>query len=176
MRSRNVLAAPVRRVNTALVVMSGDAYADALFEDCWAALTSDSIENFYPSFRAWYYGKVIPDVRLGRRQLSVVRSFDRVIALAIAKNDEKEKKICTIWVDPIARGRGNGARIIDQSLKFLGTDHPLITVPEEKNKYFLSLMQKYRFEKKQSIRGLYRPNAVEVIYNEQFKVSDESRN
>jgi len=135
---------------------------------------------YYPTFDTWYHRSIIPGFARGSRDILIVKetSFPENIAgIAILKTAEKpfkNNKICSLYITPLARGHGTGAKLIAESLAILQqrsrSPRVIITVPEEGLRYFSHEPQFERFLEdrgfllKERVLGRYRPCKVEFIY------------
>jgi GNAT superfamily N-acetyltransferase len=88
------------------------------------------LETIYPGFRHWFDNKVQPGLVAGTRYLDVFEHNEKLAGIVIAKNEDGEKKLCTVWVHPDFRGHGIGIRLIKAACLWLGTDRPLASVSE----------------------------------------------
>lgn len=88
------------------------------------------LEAIYPGFTHWFDSKVQPGIIAGTRYLNVIEHDGMLTGIVIAKNEEGERKLCTVWVHPDFRGRGIGGRLIKAACLWLGTDRPLASVSE----------------------------------------------
>lgn len=132
-------------------------------ERLWPTLSH--LEGTYPGFTSWYWNKVMPGLSRGTRHLFWVGSLDAPSAVAILKREAGESKICTAWVAESERRRGHGRRLLDESIEWLGEAYPLFTVPAERYAEFEPLMQRLDFVETARIVSLYRPGAVEHVFN-----------
>lgn len=127
----------------------------------------------YSSIDAWF-NKVINEINNHpeNREMFICLSndggFPSILGLIILKKTHCEKKICTLKVDEGYQKKGIGSELILKAFDFLETDKPLITVPEEYEKAFSRILNKFGFEKTDGIQGLYRENKIEYIYNGHF--------
>jgi hypothetical protein len=123
-----------------------------------------SLEDSYPNFRNWFYQKVAastPDAR----QMFVATHNDGIVGVCIAKRSPSERKLCTLWVHPEFRNSGVAGILARPVFRWLGTDKPLFTVPEERLREFRGLLNAWRFAQPNPIRGFYRPDKVEYVFN-----------
>lgn len=90
----------------------------------------------------------------------------KIVAILIVKNKNGEKKICTIRVDEAYRNQGIGSALMKKALEYLGTNKPLITVPEECCPMLKRLLDKYEFNLTSQKLGYYRQGKIEYFYNE----------
>ena len=137
-----------------------EATAGALL---WPALTS--LTAVYPGFENWYWGKVLDGVANGRRKIFVVGAAEQPLAIAIAKRELDENKVCTLWVSPRARGSGIGSELLGEVVDWLDDQSPLLTVPAERYPEFVPLVRRYGFVETARMRSLYRPGVVEHVFN-----------
>lgn len=121
----------------------------------------------YPGIAIWYRDKVVPGLRDGTRHLLRIERDGVLAGLGIAKNEDIERKICTVRVAPAFANRGIGVRIFDGLLKWLDDDQPHLTVTEYKLPLFERIFDYYGFQLNSVRAGHYVPNAVELGYNEQ---------
>ncbi len=119
----------------------------------------------YPDIRQWYFNKVLPGLNDESRYLKLIERDDRIVALGIAKKSDDEYKICTVRVSQDHIGKGFGIMVFDDLLKWLGIDQPNFTVNESKLPQFERMFDYYGFKKTSYCNGLYRPDSIEVGYN-----------
>lgn len=132
-------------------------------EEVWLRLKH--LEATYPGFRSWFWSKVAPGVGAGERRVFTHTGRDGVDGAVIAKSDDRERKLCTIWVAPAARGRGVASDLVDEALDWLKDPHPLLTVPDERLAELTPLVRARGFRLTQRIRSCYREGRVEHIFN-----------
>jgi hypothetical protein len=124
----------------------------------------------YPGFADWFWGKVVPG--LGRtRRIFRVGPVSQPAALAIAKLEGGEAKICTLWVSPTERESGHGRALFGEAIQWLGVERPLFTVPEERLAEFAPLLSRFSFKRTASIESLYRAGSVEHVFNGASRVA-----
>ncbi|MFX4238774.1 GNAT family N-acetyltransferase [Aliarcobacter butzleri] len=128
-------------------------------------LILEDIQRFYPEFRHWYSSKVIPGLVNGSREILTEYRDERLIGIAIVKNTQEEKKICTIKVLPEYQNKGIGIKLFKRSLSLLNTNKPFVTVPEERFNEFHKIFTYYGFQLTQILEGYYREGKKEYIYN-----------
>jgi GNAT superfamily N-acetyltransferase len=120
----------------------------------------------YPGIEQWFTQKVVPGLRTGERLLLPVERDGELIALGIAKKASTERKICTVRVAPGYAARGLGVRLFDGLMKWLDDDRPHLTVNAAKLPAFERIFDYYRFGLTSSQLGRYRPDRVELGFNE----------
>ena len=123
------------------------------------------LEQMYPGFEDWYWGKVVPGLSNGTRQLFIEERGSRIIAAVIAKAEGAERKLCTVWVHPAYTGQKIGVRLMDEAKSWLGTNKPMISVPEERVEEFRSIFIRWGFELTQVLDSYYRPGRKELVFN-----------
>lgn len=120
----------------------------------------------YPKFFIWYWSKTIPELLQGKREIFIVLIGYTIVAVAILKKGEDEKKICTIFVVDKYRGKGIGKKLLKKCFKYLGTTQPLISIPEYKIHQFDSIIKKYAWKKVQVLDyGYYNSFSREIVFN-----------
>ena len=123
------------------------------------------LDRYYPCFEHWFFKKVRLDIATGKRKILLKKSNDKVIAVAILKKYAEENKICTFRVAEGARRNGVGTELMRESLDWLQSNNPIITVNEENAPEFEGFLTKFDFNKTAILDSLYRPNKREIIYN-----------
>ncbi|WP_217355598.1 GNAT family N-acetyltransferase [Ruegeria sp. HKCCA4008] len=121
----------------------------------------------YPNIERWFTDKVVLGEFLGTRHIVRFERDGRLAALGIAKDEDGEKKICTVRVHPEYFGRGLGVRVFDHLLNWLQVDRPLLTVSEKKLLLFQRLFDHYGFVQTSVTPDLYRKGVSELGFNEQ---------
>lgn len=124
------------------------------------------LSDDYPGIDCWFALKVIPGLRSGTRYLLQMERDGVLVGIGIAKNEEDERKICTVRVAPSYAGRGMGVRLFDGLLKWLDDDRPHLTVTQGKLPAFERIFDYYGFAVTSAQQGRYVPHAVELGYNE----------
>ncbi len=123
------------------------------------------LSSDYPGLAAWFAAKVAPGLRAGTRTLHRLERGGRLTGLGIAKNEDGERKICTLRVAPERQGHGDGLRLMDAMLEWLDDDRPHFTVAEAKLPAFERIFERYRFVESWRRRGLYVPERTELGFN-----------
>lgn len=133
--------------------------------DVFDALESAGVAAFYPDFRGWFFGRVVPGLRSGQR--CIVPSFaDGMLAgVAICKRTAAERKLSTLWVRDVSRNRGISVGLAQEAFAWLGSWQPLFTVPEERIGEFNGLVRAWSFPEAIAHRDLYRSGRVEHVFN-----------
>lgn len=141
-------------------------------------MITDFICEDYPNHRNWYINKQFPGIFGEQRNILFARNPenpDEIISMACLKKDEEEKKICTIYVSEKCRGLGIGTAIIEESMKWLGTRKPLITIADYKLGMFEPIIRKYNWELVESVSGLYNDNYQELCFNGTLTKTNEEK-
>lgn len=148
-----------------LVHFSSARTAAAQADSEWIRNLVSNFAVYYPEIDGWFTSKVLPGLASGSRKILVDLDHGQLNALSILKKSEAEKKICTFWVAPRARGCGVGRRLLTSSMTWLECDNPLLTVPEQEIEGFRGLLSKTGFQLSQCVHGAYRPGSVEYVFN-----------
>ena len=129
---------------------------------------TDFICEDYPKHKEWYFHKQIPRIFTPSGEILFARSEEdenKIIAMACLKKDEEEQKICTLYVSDKCRGLGIGKAIVDESMRWLGTTKPLITLADYKLEMFKPIINKYGWELTEVVSGLYNDRSQELCFN-----------
>ncbi|RTE08237.1 GNAT family N-acetyltransferase [Paenibacillus whitsoniae] len=131
------------------------------------------LSESYPDFENWFYNKVIPEVgsKKGEREIIVVVSkiegHPQVIltGIAILKNKEQEKKICTFRIHEDYRDSGIGSELFEKCFEYLGTRKPIITISSDRKEMFENHIKKFDFFETEVLKDYYKDNTIEYVYN-----------
>jgi len=121
--------------------------------------------QYYPNFQAWFFGKVVPEIESGKRQLLIEHRSNQAAGIAIVKLN-CEKKLCTLRISDQFQNRGVGIRLFERCFDVLETDKPFLTVSEEKLPEFQRIFDYYGFEVSSIRKDLYRKGKNEHFFNE----------
>lgn len=128
----------------------------------------------YPNISIWYK-KVIEEIDNNPEEREMFISlYDKdsklsISGIMILKNKIDEKKICALRIKDEHQRLGIGTEFLIIAFEYLKTKKPLITVPEEYIGVFSRIFEKHNFQQTEKIKGLYRKDKFEYIYNEKFK-------
>lgn len=123
------------------------------------------LEHEYPFFKEWYYEKVKNGILLDKRDIVFAMVDEHIAGVSIIKNDNDEKKLCTLRVSESFQKRGIGKSLIEDSLMALDTRYPLITVNSSKNYQFKRLFDYFGFKQVQCYKAYYISFLDEISYN-----------
>lgn len=124
------------------------------------------LQEEYPDFEKWFFGKVIPETlsKSNKRKVFTAYCENNLAGILITK-DAEEKKICTLRVLPNYRNLGIGHQLMDCAIKTLNLAKPLITVSDCHIDEFSNLFREYDFNLTEFQYGLYRENHLEYVFN-----------
>ncbi|RUX42502.1 hypothetical protein EOA33_31745 [Mesorhizobium sp. M4A.F.Ca.ET.050.02.1.1] len=146
--------------------LSGDAFS------IYGWLERAGVHQFYPNFRSWFFGKVLPGLDTGERKIITSYVEGTPAGVAICKRAETERKLCTLWVAPALRERGVAKSLASYAFDWLESDRPLFTVPEERIGEFAGLLRIWSFSAPRVYPALYRSDRAEYIFNSRVGISD----
>ena len=106
----------------------------------------DFIGEDYEHLCEWYWSKAVPWVFSNRMEFFLALDCNKVIGVLIAKKENDERKICTLFVSSEYSHKGIATRLINDSFEFLETTKPIITFSEYKLHQFMPIMQKYGWQ------------------------------
>ena len=129
------------------------------------------LEICYPLFSEWLE-KVFKELETtDKRKIILCTTNDifNVVGVAIIKNTEEERKICTLRVSEPYQRQGIGSNLLQRAVQELKTPLPLITVSEIYLKDFKPFLYKHGFKLKDKVKSLYKKDQYEYFFNEKFK-------
>ena len=130
-------------------------------------LLTDYNHAQYQDYLKWYYTKNIPRVLDGSGEIIFYLDGLIVAGLSILKKDETESKICTLLINEEYRKKGYGKELLESSFDFLGTDKPLITIPQKRIEEFNSFINTYNWQETERT-DIYL--SEEIIFNGPKKI------
>lgn len=128
----------------------------------------DFICEDYPKHKSWFYKKHLPETFIHDSGRDIIFAYDNdknIYGTSFIKEDNIEKKICTLFVDEKARGLGVGTILVEKSMQILNTTKPMITITDYKLPMFKGLIEKYGWEKTEEVYGLYNDKYKELVFN-----------
>lgn len=140
-------------------------------------MITDFICKDYPKHKEWYFTKQLPAIVGEERNILFVRNpenQEEIISMACLKKDEEEQKICTLYVSDKCRGLGIGTSIVEESMKWLGTTKPLITLADYKLEMFKPIINKYDWQLTEIVSGLYNNRSQELCFNGTLTKNNEN--
>ena len=90
-----------------------------------------------------------------------------IVGLTILKKTEEERKICTFLINEDYRKKGYSKKLMEDAFLYLGTDKPIITIPEKRIKEFQKIIDAYNFIQTSTINDYY---SEEYVFNENQKM------
>lgn len=122
------------------------------------------------NYKDCFFTQHIKNILYGEdRDIFFVRdSLDKIIGLVSLKKDCIESKICTLYVLESYRGFGIGQILMDEAIKFLGTDKPLITILDYKINLFLPFIEKYDWRISNVVKHLDNDQINEFVFNKKL--------
>lgn len=123
------------------------------------------LETEYPSFKVWFYFKVLPGIARGERTIILNKNLSEIAGISILKKSINENKICTLWVNKKYQAKGIGQNLLENSIEILKDGKPLISVSESRMGEFRPLLEKFNFSLKNSYLSIYKKDAFEYSFN-----------
>lgn len=128
------------------------------------------LNKTYPGYKEWFYTKQIKGCLTPNRNIIFVKNKKgKIIALSCLKKDEKERKICTLFVSDKYRKHGIGSLLLEESMRFLETTKPLITFTEDKLPMFKGMIAKYNWKLTKIVDGIYNDGVKEFCFNDNIE-------
>jgi len=125
----------------------------------------ENFKNEYPDIKQWFYKKVLKGIKTKNRTIILKIYNSKLCGLAILKHNNKEKKICTLYVKENFRNRKLGTELVEQSLYILNCDKPLVTVSSKRLIEFSNLFRKFKFELYAAYPDYYVKGLTEYTFN-----------
>lgn len=119
----------------------------------------------YPNFADWYFNKVVNGLVNGSRSFIIEFRDGKFAGVAILKDTENEKKICTLSINDEFKSKGLGYKLFEKSMRLLNTDKPLASVSEDRLPEFEKIFDKLGYQYSAEYSGLYLPNKSEFSFN-----------
>lgn len=121
--------------------------------------------DLYPNLFGWYYQKVIPTLNKTRHIIIAIDSnTNAMVGFIIVKND-KERKICSLYVLEKYRGQKIGKTLLEKGMQVIKMQKPLVTVSNRVLDYYLPLFVKSGFTLRYIYRDYYVKGDAEYVFN-----------
>ena len=125
-------------------------------------LLTDYNKLQYPEYYKWYYQTNIPRILDGEGEAIFYLDGFQIVGLSMLKRTDDEAKICTFLIDEEYRKKGYSKMILEDSYDYLGTEKPLITIPEKRLDEFSKIIEAYGWVPSETTDEYYSP---EIIFN-----------
>ena len=126
-------------------------------------LLTDYNKLQYPEYYKWYYQTNIPRILDGEGEAIFYLDGFQIVGLSMLKRTEDESKICTFLIDEEYRKKGYSKMILEDSCDYLGTERPLITIPEKRLDEFSKIIEAYGWVPTETTDEYYSP---EIVFND----------
>ena len=129
-------------------------------------MLTEFVKKDYPNHKEWFFTNQLPETLYSeKRNILFVKDKDEIIGLANLLNNENEKKICTLYVKPEYQRRGIGSMLVEESMKWLNTKYPIISLTSERYSIYIPLIKKYNWKLTRRINGFYKDGVEELFFN-----------
>ena len=125
-------------------------------------LLTDYNKLQYPEYFKWYYQTNIPRILSGEGEAIFYLDGFQIVGLSMLKRTDDEAKICTFFIDEEYRKRGYSSLLLEDSFGYLGTESPIITIPENRLDEFSKIIEAYGWVPTETTDKYYSP---EVVFN-----------
>ena len=125
-------------------------------------LLTDYNKHQYPGYFIWYYQTNIPRILSGEGEAIFYLDGFQIVGLSMLKRTDDEAKICTFFIDEEYRKRGYSSLLLEDSFGYLGTESPIITIPENRLDEFSKIIEAYGWVPTETTGKYYSP---EVVFN-----------
>lgn len=128
---------------------------------------TDWISKDYPNHFNHYYGKYVPGLLNGEREIISCYIDGKIVGTAFMKKDSKEKKLSTLFVLESFRGQKIASELLRYGFSWLGTSRPVATIADFKLEQFKAIIQQYHWEVSRVLdMGYYNSHSREYVFNE----------
>ena len=124
------------------------------------------IKEYYPNYESWIENVVQSGLSNNTRKIRVLKNDNKIAGLSILKDTPDEKKICSLFIHPEYRGESWMYSIFTDSLMYLKTKKPVITIPSTIIKKYHGLIFSNQWKNTSKINNRYQPGIVEYGFNE----------
>lgn len=122
------------------------------------------IEKDYPNYKKWFYNTHINGCILGSRNTIFITYQNKIVGLVNLKKEE-EVKISTIYVLEEYRNKNISNILLEQSLNYLETTTPFITINKNKLYMFGNIIKKYNWKLTEIVSNYYKEGSIEYCFN-----------
>ena len=124
-----------------------------------------SLDQYYPDISNWYHYRIVNELNDSNCILLHAYQNEKLVGVSIAKKGIDPKLRC-VRISKELESSGLGIKLINRTLDEMETDKPMVTVSEELfHQYSRAFHHYYDFKIEQVLKGLYRENKLEYIYN-----------
>lgn len=128
-------------------------------------------KSTYPEYGTWFINKHVPGIFIGTRDTIIATYKNRLIGVANIK--PSENKLCTLYFDPMFRYQRLGTKLVEESLKYLSSSKPLITMPSSYINDFKNIIKRYNWQLTDCIDDCYSKDVTELIFNGKLSLSNK---
>lgn len=163
MKRNNNIAEEIKVYKASEFINEHEAFVEIISN---AYNITDEVCTSYSNYFKWYWEKVVPNILKGTRDVIIVTANDEIAGVAIVKKEDKERKLCTIFVKQEYRDRKITTRLLEESFSFLETTTPLVTISEDKLDMFQGIIKKHNWNQTQVLpKGYYNNTYREIVFN-----------
>lgn len=120
----------------------------------------------YPNYANWFINKHIPGLYNGNRDTIIAVDKNKQLIVGVCNIKKgKEKKICTLYLDPSYRRNKLGDQLVRIAVEELECDKPLITMPSTSIGQFKNIIKTFDWQITDVVKNMYKDNTNEIIFN-----------
>lgn len=128
---------------------------------------TDWISSDYPDHFNHYYGKYVPGLLNGEREIISCYIDGKIVGTAFMKKEPEEKKLSTLFVSEAFRGQKIASELLRYSFSWLGTSRPVATIADFKLDQFEPIIRQYHWAVTRVLDlGYYNSHSREYVFNE----------
>ena len=146
-----------RHILSSMKVKNFSEAANAIY------LLTDYNKLQYPEYFKWYYRTNIPRILDGEGEAIFYLDGFQIVGLSMLKRTEAESKICTFLINEEYRKKGYSSMLLEDSFRYLGTERPVITIPEKRLDEFSKIIEAYGWVPTETTDEYF---SREVVFND----------
>lgn len=128
--------------------------------------TIEFVEKDYPNNKNWFFNIQLKEtLDTNTRNILFVRDKDKIIGVANLLSNEEEKKISTLYVIDEYQNKGIGTQLIEESMKWLNTRYPIISMTKDRYELYKPIIYKYNWKLTRILNGFYKEGIDELFFN-----------
>jgi len=127
---------------------------------------TEFVEKDYPNHKNWFFNIQLKEtLDTNTRNILFVRDKDKIIGVANLLSNDEEKKISTLYVIDEYRNKGIGTQLIEESMKWLKTRYPIISMTKDRYELYKPIIDKYNWKLTRILNGFYKEGMDELFFN-----------
>ena len=124
------------------------------------------LEEDYPNHKNWFFNIQLEEtLHSNTRNILFVRDNNKIIGVANLLSNNEEKKISALYVIEEYQNKGIGTQLFEESMKWLNTRYPIISLSKDRYKAYKPIIDKYNWKLTRIIKNYYKEGIEELFFN-----------